>query len=105
MAEMLVAVASGFVEDAGELVELTAGRTRIHPEQIVALRETEEGLVAGYTIEREGGSIGKHLSRSASTTFIATRRCASKSRRSGPSFPSAPIRWCFDWTNYSETRG
>jgi hypothetical protein len=32
MAEMLVAVASGFVEDAGELVELTAGWTRIHPE-------------------------------------------------------------------------
>jgi hypothetical protein len=30
--EMLVAVQSGFIEDAGELVEITAGKSRISPE-------------------------------------------------------------------------
>jgi hypothetical protein len=35
----------------------SCGRLLEYNERIVALRDTEDGLAAGYAIEREGGSI------------------------------------------------
>ena len=54
-------------------------------EEIVALREANGGVVAEVETELEAGTVEEPSSRSASSTFAATKRCEGLNPASGPS--------------------